>query len=196
MIDNVTVQHTFGRIFAQTIHEDRGICCAEDTGGCPTHGEPRVSETHSGEAGHRSQCLSHAKRALYHLSYIPLVITLFGLVNSVLPMATNLMAVWARTYRSRHDVIVKQDDGGHMGSGHPRLFQNADLEADPSHTHPPSLPPSSQVHAPIGTSFLSNVMPQRHRSTLRRETRFFGNETQGVSHPKRKSYHQTKQPLQ
>ena len=26
----------------------------------------------SGEAGHRSQCLSHAKRALYHLSYIPM----------------------------------------------------------------------------------------------------------------------------
>ena len=25
----------------------------------------------NGEAGHRSQCLSHAKRALYHLSYIP-----------------------------------------------------------------------------------------------------------------------------
>ena len=25
----------------------------------------------SGEAGRRSQCLSHAKRALYHLSYIP-----------------------------------------------------------------------------------------------------------------------------
>ncbi|KAG1224415.1 hypothetical protein G6F68_013150 [Rhizopus microsporus] len=24
-----------------------------------------------GEAGRRSQCLSHAKRALYHLSYIP-----------------------------------------------------------------------------------------------------------------------------
>ena len=26
----------------------------------------------NGEAGHRSQCLSHAKRALYHLSYIPI----------------------------------------------------------------------------------------------------------------------------
>ena len=26
----------------------------------------------NGEAGHRSQCLSHAKRALYHLSYIPM----------------------------------------------------------------------------------------------------------------------------
>ena len=26
----------------------------------------------SGEAGRRSQCLSHAKRALYHLSYIPI----------------------------------------------------------------------------------------------------------------------------
>ena len=26
----------------------------------------------SGEAGHRSQCLSHAERALYHLSYIPI----------------------------------------------------------------------------------------------------------------------------
>ena len=26
----------------------------------------------NGEPGHRSQCLSHAKRALYHLSYIPI----------------------------------------------------------------------------------------------------------------------------
>ena len=25
----------------------------------------------NGEGGHRSHCLSHAKRALYHLSYIP-----------------------------------------------------------------------------------------------------------------------------
>ena len=28
-------------------------------------------KTQNGEAGRRSQCLSHAKRALYHLSYIP-----------------------------------------------------------------------------------------------------------------------------
>ena len=31
----------------------------------------RKKREKNGEAGHRSQCLSHAKRALYHLSYIP-----------------------------------------------------------------------------------------------------------------------------
>ena len=31
------------------------------------------AQSKSGEAGHRSQCLSHAKRALYHLSYIPML---------------------------------------------------------------------------------------------------------------------------
>ena len=30
-----------------------------------------VATGKNGEPGHRSQCLSHAKRALYHLSYIP-----------------------------------------------------------------------------------------------------------------------------
>lgn len=27
----------------------------------------------SGDGGHRSPCLTHAKRALYHLSYIPIL---------------------------------------------------------------------------------------------------------------------------
>ncbi|KAI9330244.1 hypothetical protein BD770DRAFT_416605 [Pilaira anomala] len=35
-----------------------------------------------GEAGRRSQCLSHAKRALYHLSYIPFYHEIGDLKNS------------------------------------------------------------------------------------------------------------------
>ena len=41
---------------------------------CPTVLEYRqwkYEKLTNGEAGRRSQCLSHAKRALYHLSYIP-----------------------------------------------------------------------------------------------------------------------------
>ena len=40
----------------------------------PGHACTRIAtrSQKSGEAGHRSQCLSHAKRALYHLSYIPI----------------------------------------------------------------------------------------------------------------------------
>jgi hypothetical protein len=30
-----------------------------------------------GDAGYRSPCLSHAKRALYHLSYIPILLSVF-----------------------------------------------------------------------------------------------------------------------
>ena len=29
----------------------------------------------NGDAGHRSRCLSHAKRALYRVSYIPAIVT-------------------------------------------------------------------------------------------------------------------------
>jgi hypothetical protein len=36
---------------------------------CYTKGKTRTKSV--GEAGYRSLCLSHAKRALYHLSYIP-----------------------------------------------------------------------------------------------------------------------------
>ena len=32
---------------------------------------PQRKEKKAGEAGYRSLCLTHAKRALYHLSYIP-----------------------------------------------------------------------------------------------------------------------------
>ena len=36
-----------------------------------------------GGAGHRSQYLSHAKRALYHLSYTPVLMILNGLTNNL-----------------------------------------------------------------------------------------------------------------
>ena len=38
----------------------------------PRASVPQPHFSKNGEAGHRSQCLSHAKRALYHLSYIPM----------------------------------------------------------------------------------------------------------------------------
>ena len=37
--------------------------------------ERKEKKRESGEVGHRSQYLSHAKRALYHMSYIPVLIT-------------------------------------------------------------------------------------------------------------------------
>ena len=35
---------------------------------------PQSKTKKSGEAGYRSLCLMHAKHALYHLSYIPVVV--------------------------------------------------------------------------------------------------------------------------
>ena len=37
--------------------------------------EEREKKERTGEVGHRSQYLSHAKRALYHMSYIPASVT-------------------------------------------------------------------------------------------------------------------------
>ncbi|RDX58377.1 hypothetical protein CR513_62312, partial [Mucuna pruriens] len=34
-----------------------------------------------GDAGYRSPCLSHAKRALYHLSYIPMIVQVLKILE-------------------------------------------------------------------------------------------------------------------
>ena len=45
-----------------------------EPGMSPSQGEVLTTILHTpGEAGYRSQYLSHAKRALYHLSYIPIL---------------------------------------------------------------------------------------------------------------------------
>ncbi len=55
----------------------------------------------SGDAGHRSPYLSHAKRALYHLSYIPMSFTFFK--NSV-HVHTSIRVCWiCRTVSSSNN---------------------------------------------------------------------------------------------
>ena len=48
----------------------------------------RTGVEKSGPAGHRSQYLSHAKRALYHMSYIPVWIIFFSSLVIKIPIST------------------------------------------------------------------------------------------------------------
>ena len=69
-----------------------------------------MGDAKSGEAGHRSQCLSHAKRALYHLSYIPITVgsrkTLLVLSpqNTYINRAMNLIIVVRATMHAKSKV--------------------------------------------------------------------------------------------
>jgi hypothetical protein len=53
-----------------------------------SHKKKKKKEKKGGEAGYRSLCLMHAKHALYHLSYIPIL--LLVAVTSPLSQSFNL----------------------------------------------------------------------------------------------------------
>ena len=81
-----------------------------------SNGSQSKSVFQNGEAGHRSLCLSHAKRALYHLSYIPLNRTRLGKVSltttlcqfcNAVPHFLNFLFLQGGLNRSGHWVALK-----------------------------------------------------------------------------------------